>query len=202
MSEPLTAEEESEVRRRHRLALFGHRRDLCETCRVLATLAAARSATPDNAGRSPIDVETWNAAIDAATVAIGNVEPVRKVGASWDIARSDALLALLGVRRLSESTGSALAEDLRNDREAVARWLGDRVPSVTRSATPDNAGRSPIDVERLAAALHEMEGPGRHSRPRLTRQICPGPDHHIREAEKVAAEYARLSESTGSEEGR
>jgi hypothetical protein len=56
-------------------------------------------------------VETWNAAIDAAMDAVGNVVPVRKVGAAVDIARSDALVALLGVRRLSESTGSASSEE-------------------------------------------------------------------------------------------
>ena len=56
-----------------------------------------------------------------------------------------------------------------------------------------------LDVERLAKALHEMEGPGKHSRPRHTRQICPGPGHHTADAERVAAEYRALGDESKEE---
>lgn len=77
-------------------------------------------------------------------------------------------------------------------RGAVAnRWNGNFIAAALLATVDrERAAQELPSVDDLAAALHEMEGPGRHSRPRLTRQICPGPDYHRKDAEKVIAALA------------
>ena len=159
LSEPLTAEEVEDVRiRGSNLALVDPRfYSLWDVInRLLATLDAARSATPSSEEADPgalADlIERWHV---------------------WNATTDDDLKVMLGLRLMQDAF--------------------DALPTLV---TPDNAGRSSIDAATLERAMADVGAYRRVEHPDGDYTMVPRTTGEF--ARLIAA---RLSESTGSEEG-